>query len=84
MHTNYHQELIEVYCTKLNLNVQIFFFSNYSTSTLAIPLRYSWWMVIVVTPIVLIMAVIYTLLDRFKEVTDILGAIVSTNQISSY
>ena len=41
------------------------------------PIRYPWWMVIVVTPIMLIMAVVQAAIDNNRAVMNIIGAIVS-------
>ena len=41
------------------------------------PIRYPWWMVIVVTPIMLIMAVVQAAVDNNRAVINIIGAIVS-------
>ena len=40
-------------------------------------IRYPWWMVIVVTPIMLIMAVVQAAVDNNRAVINIIGAIVS-------
>ena len=45
--------------------------------------RYPWWMVIVVTPIMLIMAVVQAAVDKNKPiVVKIVGATVSYNNIN--
>ena len=40
--------------------------------------RYSWWMVMLVTPFMVIMAVVQAAIDNNKLVYNIIGAIVST------
>ncbi len=51
------------------------------TIQLSIPadtsIRYSWWMVILVTPFMLIMAVVQAAIDNNRLVMNIIGAIVS-------
>ena len=41
------------------------------------PIRYSWWMVILVTPFMLIMAVVQAAIDNNRLAMNIIGAIVS-------
>jgi hypothetical protein len=41
------------------------------------PRRYSWWMVILVTPLMLVMAVVQAAIDNNRLVMNIIGAIVS-------
>jgi hypothetical protein len=41
------------------------------------PIRYPWWMVIVVTPFMLLMALAQAAIDNNRLVTNIIGAIVS-------
>ena len=42
------------------------------------PIRYSWWMVILVTPFMLVMAVVQAAIDNNRLVMNIIGAIVSS------
>ena len=42
------------------------------------PLSYSWWMVILVTPFMLVMAVVQAAIDNNRLVMNIIGAIVSS------
>ena len=41
------------------------------------PIRYSWWMVILVTPLMLISALVQAAIDNNRLVMNIVGAIVS-------
>ncbi len=41
------------------------------------PVRYSWWMVILVTPFMLTMAIVQAAIDNNRLVMNIIGAIVS-------
>ena len=41
------------------------------------PTRYSWWMVILVTPFMLTMAIVQAAIDNKRLVMNIIGAIVS-------
>jgi hypothetical protein len=43
-----------------------------------VPIRYSSWMVILVTPFMLVMAVVQAAIDRNRLVMNIIGAIVSS------
>ena len=43
-----------------------------------LPFRYSWWMVILVTPFMLVMAVVQAAIDNNRLVMNIIGAIVSS------
>jgi hypothetical protein len=47
-------------------------------------IRYSWWVVILVTPFMLVMAVVQAAIDRNRLVMNIIGAIVSSILFSSY
>ncbi len=57
--------------------------SGFSIETLQLsapadtPIRYSWWMVILVTPFMLIMAVVQAAIDNNRLIMNIIGAIVS-------
>ena len=53
------------------------------TITAGASIRYSWWMVILVTPFMLIMAVVQAAIDNNQRIMNIIGAIVSM-QISYY
>ena len=44
-------------------------------------IRYPYWMVILVTPLMLIMAVVQAAIDRNKFIMNLIGAIVSTYNI---
>ena len=48
------------------------------------PIRYSWWMVILVTPFMLVMAVVQAAIDNNRLVMNIIGAIVSYNMYFLY
>ena len=59
------------------------FFSNFHTCSGGPPdgsLHYSWWMVILVTPIMLVTTVIHAMMDRTIDNSAVLGAFVSSEQ----
>ena len=50
-----------------------------------IPFRYPWWMVIIVTPLILIAAVFQAAMDKCEViVVNLVGATVSYNSFSNY
>ena len=49
-----------------------------------LPISYSWWMVILVTPFMLVMAVVQAAVDNNRLVMNIIGAIVSYNMYFLY